>query len=274
MVFTALLGTTMAAASVAHNTMRTVPETEYEKVKCEVKKAEGKVKARLTEVKYNEKQEWKLDDVLHRNGKPAVEYYDDDVLRAMEYYKLGKLHNTEGPARKVLNSDGTTLAEEHYFEGLLHRLDGGPAVVKKHPNGKPCEEIWCEAGKLYRYKHPARIVYNMKGKPIRKEWYWDNEKHRLDSNRPTVVHYRKKGGYMNEYHYHGKLHRDGAPAIESYHYNSGYRYEYHHHGKLHRDHGPAIVDVDGFGQRYEMYYLNGKQYSKLGHCFAKAGLWW
>ena len=273
MVFTAILDTTMTAATVAHNNIRIEPETEYEKVKCEVKKAEGKVKALLAEVKYNEKREWKLDDVLHRNGKPAVEYYDGDVLRAMEYYKLGKLHNTEGPARKVLNSDGSTLLEEHYFGGSLNRSDG-PAVVQKHPNGKTCEELWYEAGKLYRYKQPARIVYNTKGKPIRQEWYWDNEKHRLDSEGPTVVYYRKKGEYRNEYHYHGKLHRDDAPAIESYHYMNGYRYEYYQHGKLHRDHGPAIVDVDDFDQRYEEYYLNGKQYSKLGHLFAKAGLWW
>ena len=109
MVFTAILGTTMIAASVAHNNIRNEPETEYEKVKCEVKKAEGKVKALLTNVKYNEKQEWKLDDTLHRNGKPAVEYYDGDVLRAIEYYKLGKIHNMEGPARKVLNVYGTTF---------------------------------------------------------------------------------------------------------------------------------------------------------------------
>tara|TARA_R110002049_G_scaffold1641_4_gene12480 strand:- start:7381 stop:8193 length:813 start_codon:yes stop_codon:yes gene_type:complete len=270
MVFSTILGTTMTAANIVHVHMRTIPETEYEEVKCTVRKIEGKLKAQSTEVKYDGKQEWRLGGALHRSGKPAVEYYDKDVLRAMEYYQLGKFHNGEGPARKVLNSDGTTLLEEHYFEGELHRSDG-PAVVQNHPNGKIYMEKMYEFGKLHHWGKPAIVVYNTDGKPIVKEWYMHDKKHRYDA--PAVKYWYDNGDYKHEYYELGRLHRDHVPAV-IIQFQGEYRCEYYQRGKLHRDHGPAVVDIDDFGQRHEEYYLNGRQYSKIGYYFAKAGLWW
>jgi hypothetical protein len=60
---------------------------------------------------------------LHREGGPAVEYYDGDRF----WYLNGKLHREGGPA--IEHSDGT---KSWYLNGKLHREDG-PAF--EHPDG-------------------------------------------------------------------------------------------------------------------------------------------
>jgi hypothetical protein len=61
---------------------------------------------------------WYLDDKLHREDGPAVEYIDG----SKEWYLGGKLHREDKPA--VENTDGTKF---WWVNGRRHREDG-PAV--------------------------------------------------------------------------------------------------------------------------------------------------
>jgi len=66
---------------------------------------------------YDDRTEWHLDGVLHREDGPAVEF--DDGYRA--WYINGQFHREDGPA--VECADGTKV---WYKNGEVHR-DDGPA---------------------------------------------------------------------------------------------------------------------------------------------------
>ncbi len=60
-------------------------------------------------------KEWYLNDKLHREDGPAIEYVDGSKA----WYRNGKLHREYGPAREW--ADGT---KEWYLNGKQHRVDG------------------------------------------------------------------------------------------------------------------------------------------------------
>ena len=61
---------------------------------------------------------WYINDKLHRDDGPAIEYLNG----AKYWYLNGNLHRTDGPA--IHRSDGT---KGWWLNGKLHRTDG-PAV--------------------------------------------------------------------------------------------------------------------------------------------------
>jgi hypothetical protein len=62
---------------------------------------------------------WWLDDCLHREDGPAVEWPDG----TRQWWREGKLHRDDGPA--VERADGSRM---WFRSGKLHREDG-PAVI-------------------------------------------------------------------------------------------------------------------------------------------------
>ena len=69
-------------------------------------------------------KEWWLNNKLHREDGPAVEYPDGTKW----WYLNGKLHREDGPA--VESPDGT---KKWYLNNKIHREDG-PAI--ENPDGK------------------------------------------------------------------------------------------------------------------------------------------
>lgn len=80
---------------------------------------------------------WFLNDVLHREDGPALEYTDGEKW----WYLNGELHRENGPA--VERPNGT---KEWYLNGKRHREDG-PAV--EFASGK---KEWWANGKQYKYR--------------------------------------------------------------------------------------------------------------------------
>ena len=70
------------------------------------------------EVDSDGSKEWYLNDKLHREDGPAVEYFDG----SKEWYLKGIRHREDGPA--VEDADG---CKEWWLNGKLHREDG-PAL--------------------------------------------------------------------------------------------------------------------------------------------------
>ena len=68
-------------------------------------------------------KEWYLNDKLHREGGPAVEYANG----GKEWWLNGKLHREDGPACEWANGN-----KFWYLNGKYHREDG-PAV--EYANG-------------------------------------------------------------------------------------------------------------------------------------------
>jgi hypothetical protein len=62
---------------------------------------------------------WYLNNKLHREDGPAVEYYCGDK----EWYINGVLHREDGPAIEYVDGE-----RRWYINGTLHRLDG-PAIM-------------------------------------------------------------------------------------------------------------------------------------------------
>ena len=90
----------------------------------------------------NGDRHWFLNDKLHREDGPAIEYADSHK----EWYFNGKCHRENGPA--VEYADGT---KHWYLNGMRHR-EGGPAV--ECSNGA---KIWWLHGKQVPQNHIIEI---------------------------------------------------------------------------------------------------------------------
>jgi hypothetical protein len=74
-------------------------------------------------VNTNGTKSWYLDNKLHREDGPAIEYSNGSKF----WYLNGKRHREDGPAIEWSNG-----AKEWYLDGKLHREDG-PAI--EYSNG-------------------------------------------------------------------------------------------------------------------------------------------
>ncbi len=83
---------------------------------------------------------WYLNDKLHREDGPAIEYANGTKC----WYLDGKLHREGGPAVEWADGD-----KYWYLNGKRHREDG-PAI--EYANGTKC---WYLDGKLHREDGPA-----------------------------------------------------------------------------------------------------------------------
>ena len=209
---------------------------------------------------------YKLNNKLHREDGPAIEYADG----GKEWWINGKLHREDGPAIEDVN--GTKL---WYKNNKLHREEG-PAI--EYPSG---DKIWCKNGKYHRKDGPA-FVYN-NGE---KKWYLNNveytekvfkekvnNKSQMISKNKVIKTVKSNGTvtyYLNnkrhredgpavewangdkEWYKNNKRHREGGPALE---FSNGDKYWYKN-DKLHREDGPAIEYNSG----EKRWYLNDLEY--------------
>ena len=77
-----------------------------------------------------------MDKNKNRNGEYVnVLYYDNYNKSYEEYYKDGKYHRENGPAKAWYFPDGEIMCEEYYLCGDLHREDE-PAKILYYDNGK------------------------------------------------------------------------------------------------------------------------------------------
>jgi hypothetical protein len=96
-------------------------------------------------------KEWRLNDKLHREDGPAVEYEDGSKA----WYQHGKLHRDGAPA--AINYDGSKMWCQH---GKQHREDG-PAVEWASGTNE-----WWLHGKRYANDNQwAQAMLKMHNKP-------------------------------------------------------------------------------------------------------------
>jgi hypothetical protein len=195
------------------------------------------------------------DDVgrLHRESGPALILIDYEIVwdadlpdkedlvltKIYGWYKHGKLHNINGPA-KLNVRDNITTRSEWYLNGKLHR-ENGPAVFKKD----------------YKY---GDFKYNDETE-IYEFWKYGVLQ--------SFVHIGRRWG-TTHYDNNNNKHRDNGPAeISISPYTSTVTFNWYKHGKLHRTNGPAVVrknkntpEINGTGYFSSQYWINGVQYTK------------
>jgi hypothetical protein len=93
----------------------------------------------ICEESANGDKHWFLNDELHREDGPAVEYANGDK----QWFLNGKLHREDGPAIEYASGD-----KRWFMNGKLHREDG-PAV--EYANGE--KEWWLNSIHL----HPINV---------------------------------------------------------------------------------------------------------------------
>ncbi len=130
--------------------------------------------------------EHRVDGVLCRWYEPAVR-----TPTTTEWWFIGKLHNTTGPA--VINANGKV---EYWQYGKLHNANG-PAVI--YPDGSV--EYW-QNGKLHNPYGPA--IRHADG---RIEYYINGMRHCEDG--PAVIYPRGR----IEYWRNNQLHNMKGPAV-------------------------------------------------------------
>jgi len=94
----------------------------------------------------HENKTWLLDDKLHREDGPAIEYKDGTKAWLLHE----KLHRIDGPAIEKNNGD-----KYWYFNDQLHRLDG-PAV--EHSNGYKRWYYYGKHVKCYSQKKFSQLI--------------------------------------------------------------------------------------------------------------------
>jgi hypothetical protein len=166
-------------------------------------------------------------------GLPVVTHDAHGAL-IEEFYRNGKLHRENGPARIEQQPDGSHYGEYWYRDGQQHCSDG-PAVVEREADGSVAEEYWVN-GKLHRDDGPAEIEYGPDGF-IGYQSYWRDGTQLEDAIQrdtdPPDGHRRKTeydGTIIEEYRQNGQLHRDDGPAHVVEHLKNNTREEsYYRH---------------------------------------------
>ncbi|MDP2696092.1 MAG: hypothetical protein Q8O87_02455 [bacterium] len=125
-----------------------INDIEFSKEDFESFNVENKIMVKTT---YDNRTEWKLHNLLHRENGPAVEYLNG----TKEWRIKGKLHREDGPAIESAES------KWWYKNGAIHR-DDAPAV--EFANGN---KFWCKNGKYHRADGPAIEYANG-----HTEWYF------------------------------------------------------------------------------------------------------
>ena len=88
------------------------------------------------------REEWFLNDELHRTDGPAVIIYRKDSSVEEEHWRLnGKYYRTNGPAIVRYRKDGSVEEEHWYSNNEFHRTDG-PAIVYYRKNGSVSSGYW------------------------------------------------------------------------------------------------------------------------------------
>lgn len=242
--------------------------------------------------------EWYLDDVLHREDGPAIEFENG----CEKWFQHGVLHRKDGPA--VIEStmkcwfvngflhrdDGPAYVDTNirswYRHGVQHRVDG-PATI--YANGS---EFWIRNGEYHREDGPAvkdahsSTVWYLNGKRHRKdgpavihrngskEWWIYGEQisqkefeESLSQARPTaLVSLKNFSGTLEiddriERRRDGKLHsNDGLPAIE---FANGDKH-WCKDGILHREDGPAIIEQKSGNKEWHLNGILQYKVSKWG----------
>jgi uncharacterized protein len=104
----------------------------------------------------------------------VVEFYENDVITYLKYYKNGNLHREDGPAFIKHYPDASVEYEMYYLNGTKHREDG-PAIIHYYINSKRFNadgsfsiefnngfielETYYIDGKRHREDGPAMIGY-------------------------------------------------------------------------------------------------------------------
>ena len=133
----------------------------------------------ITPAEYDEEHnEWYVNGVRHREGGPAVEYWNGRI----EYYRDGKLHRDDGPA--LVDDEGTA---NYYRDGVLH-CEGGPAIERADGS-----EEWYFEGALHREDGPAIFNPEEKLYVVRAAWYCHGKLHRTDG--PAFVYHDGRTEY-------------------------------------------------------------------------------
>lgn len=149
---------------------------------------------------------------LHRAGGPAETFNDPELGMTDEsWFCHGKLHRDphDGPAREY--RDDVRCWSEYGVDDVCHRPAGeGPAFVFSHWQGQEISgEEYVEHGVRHRSASdgPALRCRDRAGNPVLELWCERGERHR-DSAEGPAWRGIEDGRRIEEYYWHGKLHRD------------------------------------------------------------------
>lgn len=201
-----------------------------------------------------------------------------DGERIHEWYRKGRLHREDGPAKIIeRNTEEEELRErtEVYFRhGRCHREDG-PAEIRQLSTGRT-ERFWVD-GQLRAGDgdEPSAIVTEPDGSRIERWESHDPSEDQCDLHRedgPAKITTRPDGTVISEYWRHGELRRiprqfdgEAATVIEKRPDGTIIREYDTGNGVLHNPHGPARVEERKDGSGVEEYWEEGTLISRYAY---------
>lgn len=115
---------------------------------------------------------WWRHGKLHRSQGPAW-IQPNTTFTQITWFQNGKRHRTSsgdtGPADMIVGQDIMEFTWQHH--GRIHRIDQ-PAIIRVNTKTSCVENLeWCIHGEIHRIEGPARIRQDLL------EWHQNNQKH-------------------------------------------------------------------------------------------------
>lgn len=204
-------------------------------------------------------EEYYKNGKIHRDNGPARIEYSLDKVYSEEYYKYNKLHRDNLPA--VIRYFGNTniiKLEKYFMNGKIHR-DNGPAIITYSKTGiKLLEEYYTHGKKKYEVKSPFLTTTNTRF--IKEAHFFACGFHRDESIGPAYIEYNKNGNVLSEVYYkQGEIYRHNGPSIMKY-YDDGIikSEEYYRTNKYFRedDTKPVMIEYYRNGNIKSLLYMN------------------
>lgn len=187
---------------------------------------------------------WKADEMLHRDGLPALIAYREGSIKRQIWFNHGKISRSDGPA--MINQDIHGNGYQCWFkDGVQHRTDGPAQVVKL--DNLIVREIWMQHGQIHRNDGPADLS-SVDGVLTESIWYQNGQIHRTLADGPAMIKFNSNGVPISfKYYLNGELHNETNPAIIEL-FQDGTRLKkerwFNHGVETREDDHPCLIEYD------------------------------
>lgn len=131
------------------------------------------------------RQEWFKNGKLHRKNYPArVIYKRNGNIESMKWYTNG-----DKIKEQINYPNGKPREIKYFVDGKYHR-ENGPAFLEYDSSNRLQTEMWYREDLFYRTDGPAITNYK-RGKIVSQEWYINDKRHSTDG--PAIIRYDDKG---------------------------------------------------------------------------------
>lgn len=134
-----------------------------------------------------------LENIQYKRYKQPTkkEYINEKGFKVEEWTLDELIHREDRPAYIVKTLDGVKILEAWYLNNKTHRVNG-PAAIERFTDGSLALEVWSLNDQRHRdpEQGPAITIWRKDGQLFQEHWYLNDQHHRDPEQGPAFIHYR------------------------------------------------------------------------------------